>query len=137
MAKLSAKLLAIGRSTRAPLAGALVLLLLLQSLAVAGAGRALAPGAGVAVGPAAAEIVCHSPQDGAERPGPAAPRSHAHCALCPCLSAGPALDAALIVAILLSAPPPAAATPRAGPGEVSLPPAGRAGAWSSRAPPLG
>jgi hypothetical protein len=133
MAKLSAMLSAKGRWTRAPLAGALVLLLLLQGLVLAGAGRALVPGAGFA----AAGIVCHSQQDEAERPGSPAPRSHAHCALCPCLSSGPALDAALVVAILLSAPPPAAATPRAGPGESTLPPAGRAGAWSSRAPPLG
>jgi hypothetical protein len=119
---------------RALAAGGLALLLLAQMLVIAGAGRAL--GSGVSV--AATSIVCHAGQPGDGHRPPPAPGSHSHCALCPCLQSGPALDAILAVAVLLATLPRADATPvRAGPSEAPPLPAGWAGAWSSRAPPIG
>lgn len=118
---------------RALAASGLALLLLAQSLVFAGAGRAL--GSGVSV---AADTFCHAGQPGDDHRPPPVPGSHTHCALCPCLQSGPTLDAILAVAVLLASQPRADQAPvRAGPSEAPPLPAGWAGAWSSRAPPIG
>ncbi|ATQ67426.1 MULTISPECIES: hypothetical protein [Methylosinus] len=101
---------------------ALAALLLLQ-LAFAGPGAVAAQGQGWSV--------CHVERSG----GAPAPSQAPHlCAFCPCLhiveAAPPALgsaDAPLPFAEIAASRPPSATAP--------LTPAGRAGAWSSRAPP--
>jgi hypothetical protein len=114
------------RTARALATRAIAALLLLQLLVPAFAGHGLATPA------VPGWSVCHAAENGGA-PAPS-PAPH-HCAYCPCFH-------------IIAAPPPAlssgdaltllaeAAQTRQSAGAAPLAPAGRAGAWSSRAPPL-
>lgn len=121
-------------TARAVAACAIASLLILQLLGFACGPIASASGLGVA----APGAVCHPAPAGDDGAPPSAPGSQSHCALCPCQHASQSLDAAVAVAIFLVLAPPAQAAPiPARPGEAPPLAEGSAGAWSSRAPPLG
>jgi hypothetical protein len=115
-----------GWTARALVMKALAALLLLQSFALSGAGVSRPAADGAAA-------VCHAETIGRDAPAHPGP-TPGHCAACLCLHAVEAPPPA-VAATDAFAPLADAAPERATRGAAPLPPAGRAGAWSSRAPP--